>query len=60
MEYDVWAPRYARIQAEFGYPFDREEAAAAVLGRLLRPADRAEPLERLGARIRGRDAIVVG
>jgi uncharacterized Rossmann fold enzyme len=60
VEYDVWAPRYARIRAEFGFPFDREEAAASVLERLMRPPDRAEPLERLGARIRGRDAIVVG
>jgi len=60
VRYDAWAPRYERIREEFGFPFDREERAAATLERLLRPADRVAPLERLGARIRGHDAVVVG
>ncbi|HTP55028.1 MAG TPA: 6-hydroxymethylpterin diphosphokinase MptE-like protein [Thermoplasmata archaeon] len=60
MDYDVWAPRYARIRAEFGFPFEREVAAADALERLLRPEDRRDPLARLAPRIRGRDAIVVG
>lgn len=60
MQYDAWAAQYARIREEFDFPFSREELAAATLERLLRPADRHDPLGRLGARIRGREAIVVG
>ena len=60
MEYGDWAVRYARIQREFGFPFDREERAAATLERLLPPASRREPIGRLGGRLRDRDAIVVG
>lgn len=60
MEYSRWAPHYERIRAEFGFPFAREEVAAGVLLRLLKPADRTEPLGRLDRRIRGRDAVVVG
>lgn len=60
MEYSEWAPQYARIRDEFGFPFDRERAAADRLRALL-PADaRSRPLERVAARLRGRDAVVVG
>jgi len=60
VEYGTWAERYRAIQAEFGFPFDREEASAAALERRLRPADRIGPLDRVRARLAGRDAIVVG
>lgn len=60
MRYEAWAPRYAQIQREFGFPFDREVLAAETLERLLRPSDRADPLPRIAPRIEGRDAIVVG
>ena len=60
MEYGAWAVRYARIQAEFGFSFDREERAAATLERLLPPRARGDPLARLAPRLEGRDAIVVG
>lgn len=60
MEYAAWAGRYRAIQQEFGFSFDREERAAELLERLLRPRDREVPLDRLRRRIAGRDAIVVG
>jgi len=60
VRYDVWAPRYARIREEFGFPLAREELAAATLESLLKPSDRAAPLERLRRRIQGRDVVVVG
>ncbi len=60
MRYDAWAPRYEAIRREFGFPYAREEAAAATLERLLRPADRREPLPRIAPRLEGGDAIVVG
>lgn len=60
MEYEAWAARYAQIQEEFGYPFAREVAAADTLEGLLRPPDRADPLGRIGARLRGRSVVVVG
>lgn len=60
MRYRQWAPEYERIQAEFGYSFEKERAASERLVALLpRPAlDRAE--QRIRARIRGRETIVVG
>jgi 2-amino-4-hydroxy-6-hydroxymethyldihydropteridine diphosphokinase len=60
VQYETWALRYAEIQREFGFPFDREELAARTLERLLRPADRTDPLGRLGLRIAARDAVIVG
>ncbi|MGP8077907.1 MAG: 6-hydroxymethylpterin diphosphokinase MptE-like protein [Thermoplasmata archaeon] len=60
MQYTAWAARYARIQREFGFPFEREVLAAETLERLLRPSEREDPLGRLALRIRDRDAIVVG
>ena len=60
VRYRQWAPEYERIQAEFGFSFDREVAASEQLVSLLpKPAlERAE--QRIRARVRGRDTIVVG
>ncbi len=60
VRYRQWAPEYERIQAEFGFSFDREVAASERLVSLLpKPAlERAE--QRIRARVRGRDTIVVG
>jgi 2-amino-4-hydroxy-6-hydroxymethyldihydropteridine diphosphokinase len=60
VQYSRWAPRYEAIRADFGYPFDQEEAAARTLERLLPPAARERPWERLASRLGGREAIVVG
>ena len=60
MRYELWRPRYEAIRADFGYPFEREESAAATLERLLPPPARSDPLGRLSARLAGRDVIVVG
>ncbi len=60
MEYSRWAPRYESIRKEFGFPFDREVAAADLLERLLPPSARVDPLGRLRSRLEGREAIVVG
>ena len=60
MEYSEWAPRYDRIRAEFGFPFEREVAAAELLESLLPEAARERPLERLRPRVEGRDAVIVG
>jgi 2-amino-4-hydroxy-6-hydroxymethyldihydropteridine diphosphokinase len=60
VRYRQWAPEYERIQAEFGFSFDKERAAADRLIELLpKPAlERAE--QRIRARVRGRETIVVG
>ena len=60
MRYELWAPRYEAIRADLGYPFEREARAADRLERLLPAEARRDPLGRLGRRLRGRDAIVVG
>jgi 2-amino-4-hydroxy-6-hydroxymethyldihydropteridine diphosphokinase len=60
LEYLEWAPHYERIRAEFGFPFARELAAADRLEALLPEAARLDPLGRIGQRIAGRDAIVLG
>jgi 2-amino-4-hydroxy-6-hydroxymethyldihydropteridine diphosphokinase len=60
VEYAKWAPHYERIRLEFGFPTDREEAAATLLETLLPPAARADPLVRVRHLLDGRDAIVVG
>jgi 2-amino-4-hydroxy-6-hydroxymethyldihydropteridine diphosphokinase len=60
VRYRQWAPEYERIQADFGFPFEKERAASERLVELLpKPAlERAE--QRIRARVRGRDTIVVG
>ncbi len=60
MEYVEWAPQYERIRAEFGFPFDREIAAADRLESLLPESARIDPLPRIEQRLRGRDVIVLG
>jgi 2-amino-4-hydroxy-6-hydroxymethyldihydropteridine diphosphokinase len=60
VEYVEWAPYYDRIQREFGFSLDRENASADRLLALLAPEARRAPLPRLAPRLRGRDAIVVG
>lgn len=60
MEYAEWAPEYGRIQKAFGFPFDRERAAADRLRALLPESARGNPLPRVLRRVRGRAAVVVG
>ncbi len=60
MEYSAWAPQYARIREEFGFPFEREEEAARLLESLLPRPARTDPLRRLRPLFEGREAIVVG
>lgn len=60
MQYAQWAPHYERIRLEFGFPSEREEAAAALLETLLPPPARADPLGRIWPLLNGREAIVVG
>lgn len=60
MRYERWAPQYDRIRSEFGFPFEQEEAAFRLLRDLLPEEARRDPLGRVGSRLRGRDAIVVG
>ncbi len=60
MRYDLWAPRYAAIRDDFGFPFEREERAAARLVELLPPGALVDPLPRLGRRLEGRLVVIVG
>ncbi|MGI0055285.1 MAG: 6-hydroxymethylpterin diphosphokinase MptE-like protein [Thermoplasmata archaeon] len=60
MEYVRWAPTYERIRAEFDFDLSEEARAADDLLAHLAPAAQQRPLERLGRRLAGRDAIVVG
>jgi len=60
VEYSEWAPEYERIRAAFGFEFSREEAAASLLETLLPEPARVDPLARVGARLAGREVIVVG
>ena len=60
MEYNEWAPRYDQIRAEFGFPFEREIAAAELLESLLPASAQGDPLERLRPLIAGREVVVVG
>jgi len=60
VRYELWAPRYEAIRADFGYPFSEEQRAAATLERLLPEPARNDPLGRLAARLGGREVIVVG
>ena len=60
MEYRTWAPQYERIRAEFGFDFAREEAAAERLEAMLPEGARTDPLPRLRALLRDKEAVVVG
>ena len=60
MEYSEWAPRYDRIRAEFGFPFEREVAAAELLLSLLPRSAPVDPIARLRPFVEGRTAVVVG
>jgi 2-amino-4-hydroxy-6-hydroxymethyldihydropteridine diphosphokinase len=60
VRYELWAPRYEAIRADFGYRFDREEAAARTLRSLLPASALERPNERLAAVLAGRDVVVVG
>jgi 2-amino-4-hydroxy-6-hydroxymethyldihydropteridine diphosphokinase len=60
VEYSRWAPVYEQIRQEFGFSWTREEAAAARLRALLPPPALERPAERLAARLRGREVVVVG
>jgi uncharacterized Rossmann fold enzyme len=60
VEYNEWAPRYDRIRAEFGFPFEREVAAADLLVSLLPPSAPKDPLVRLRPLLVGRTVVVAG
>lgn len=60
MEYPRWAPLYEEIRQEFGFSWDREESAAARLRELLPPPALVRPLERVAARLQGKDVVIVG
>ena len=60
MEYATWAPQYARIRAQFGFPFDREEASASRLTALLRRGGARSGLAKAKERLNGRLVVVVG
>jgi len=60
LEYSAWAPYNDRIRSEFGFPFEREVAAAELLEALLPESARGDPLPRIHSRIAGRTAVVVG
>jgi 2-amino-4-hydroxy-6-hydroxymethyldihydropteridine diphosphokinase len=60
MEFERWAPVYAEIARDFGFPFEREERSAARLRSLLPPEARDVPLERIRTRLADRDVVVVG
>jgi 2-amino-4-hydroxy-6-hydroxymethyldihydropteridine diphosphokinase len=60
VDYELWAPFYGRIQAEFGYRMEAEQLAADRLLTLLPESARVDPLGRVAARLAGRDAVVVG
>lgn len=60
MRYRQWAPEYERIQSEFGYALEKERAASERLVALLPPPARERAEQRIRARVRGRETIVVG
>jgi len=60
VEYIEWAPRYDRIRAEFGFPFERELAAADLLDSLLPASAPEDPLSLMRPLVEGRTAVVVG
>lgn len=60
MRYQQWAVEYERIRTEFGFSFDRERAASERLIELLPRAALERAEQRIRARVRGRETIVVG
>lgn len=60
MDYATWAPQYARIREAFGFPFDREEAAARRLKELLTPGRSSIGLAEISRRLARRTVVVVG
>lgn len=60
MEYSLWAPQYELIRRAFGFDFAREEVAARRLTELLPLSAGIDPLGRIGRRLSGSEAIVVG
>jgi hypothetical protein len=60
VEYSRWAPVYEQIQREFGFSWAREEAGASRLRELLPPSALERPLERVEARLRGKEVVVAG
>jgi len=60
VEYSEWVPRFDRIRAQFGFPFEREVAAADLLDSLLPPSAPERPLDRLRPLLEGRTVVVVG
>jgi 2-amino-4-hydroxy-6-hydroxymethyldihydropteridine diphosphokinase len=60
LEYPRWAPLYEQIRQEFGFSWAREGEAATRLLELLPSAALERPLERVAARLKGKDVVVVG
>jgi len=60
VEYSAWSSRYDQIRTEFGFPFEREVAAADLLESLLPDSAKGDPLDRLRPLVEGRTAVVVG
>ena len=60
VEYARWAGRYQAIRAEFGNPFEREEAAERRLAELLPAEARDGALARASERLGEREVVVVG
>jgi 2-amino-4-hydroxy-6-hydroxymethyldihydropteridine diphosphokinase len=60
VRYEIWAPQYERLRADFGFPWEAERTSADRLVELLPAAARAEPLGRIVPLLRHRDVIVVG
>ncbi|MGD0250745.1 MAG: 6-hydroxymethylpterin diphosphokinase MptE-like protein [Thermoplasmata archaeon] len=60
MQYSAWAPRYERIRSEFGFPFEQEERAAALLESLLPGDAHPDPLSRIRDRLERREVIISG
>jgi uncharacterized Rossmann fold enzyme len=60
VRYPKWSPEYDRIAAEFGFEIEKERAASERLVVLLPKAALGRAEQRIRARIRGREVIVVG
>ena len=60
VEYNAWAPRYEQIRSEFGFPFEQEEAAAALLESLLPSDAPPDPIPRIRDRLEGREVVISG
>ncbi len=60
MQFEHWAPLYEEIRASLDFDWARERASADRLRALLDVRTRPPPVDRLEARLVGRDAVVVG